>query len=177
MRYIIVDLEAACRESGMPRTEMEIIEIGAVELLAPTAEPTRAFARFVRPVLHPDLSEFCSNLTTIVQHDVDTAESFPAVFAAFLEWIGPEPYQLCSWGAYDLGQFLQDCTRHGITPPETFTPERHLNLKKRFSEKYAVKPMGMAGALRLLGLPLVGQHHRGIDDAYNIAAIARQLLG
>jgi inhibitor of KinA sporulation pathway (predicted exonuclease) len=29
----------------------------------------------------------------------------------------------------------------------------------------------MAGALRQLGIPLAGTHHRGIDDARNIAKI------
>jgi inhibitor of KinA sporulation pathway (predicted exonuclease) len=34
----------------------------------------------------------------------------------------------------------------------------------------------MAQALRLLGLPLEGTHHRGSDDARNIARIAQVLL-
>lgn len=69
MRYIIVDLEATCRESGMPREEMEIIEIGAVELLSAEAEPTREFSRFIRPILNPELSAFCTQLTSITQRD------------------------------------------------------------------------------------------------------------
>jgi inhibitor of KinA sporulation pathway (predicted exonuclease) len=34
----------------------------------------------------------------------------------------------------------------------------------------------MKGALRLLEIPLVGEHHRAIDDARNIAKIARIML-
>jgi len=34
----------------------------------------------------------------------------------------------------------------------------------------------MAPLLRELGLPLVGRHHSGIDDARNIAAAFRELL-
>jgi inhibitor of KinA sporulation pathway (predicted exonuclease) len=30
----------------------------------------------------------------------------------------------------------------------------------------------MAQALQLAGLPLEGRHHRGVDDAWNIAALA-----
>ncbi|MBB6050093.1 3'-5' exonuclease [Armatimonas rosea] len=176
MRFIIVDLEATCRESGMPREEMEIIEIGAVELLSPIAEPTREFSRFVRPTLNPELSAFCTQLTGISQRDVDRAEGFSTVFPAFLDWIGPEPYTLCSWGAYDLTQFLQDLARHGLTPPPAFNATRHLNLKKRFADKLGTRPLGMATALRHVGLPLLGRHHRGIDDAYNIAALARLIL-
>jgi len=35
----------------------------------------------------------------------------------------------------------------------------------------------MDGALRRVGLPLVGTHHRGIDDARNIARILPFALG
>ena len=34
----------------------------------------------------------------------------------------------------------------------------------------------MDEALRLLGLPLEGTHHRGGDDAWNIAAVLLALL-
>jgi inhibitor of KinA sporulation pathway (predicted exonuclease) len=34
----------------------------------------------------------------------------------------------------------------------------------------------MKGALFMLGLPLEGRHHRGIDDARNIAKIAQIIL-
>jgi 3'-5' exoribonuclease 1 len=176
MRYIIVDLEATCRESGMPREEMEIIEIGAVELLSAEAQPAREFSRFIRPTLNSELSAFCTQLTSITQRDVDRAEDFCAVFPEFLAWIGPEPYTLCSWGAYDLTQFLQDLARHALAPPPAFHATRHINLKKRFADKLGTRPLGMAAALRHVGLPLHGRHHRGIDDAYNIAALARLIL-
>jgi inhibitor of KinA sporulation pathway (predicted exonuclease) len=113
-------------------------------------------------------------LTQIRQEDVDGADYFPAVFHAFLDWIGNEPFTLCSWGAYDLGQFRSDCARHSFPFPATF--ERHINLKKAFSKWQGVRPMGMKGALAHLGLPLSGTHHRGIDDARNIAKIAALLL-
>ena len=36
--------------------------------------------------------------------------------------------------------------------------------------------LGMAGMLQRLGLPLVGRHHCGLDDARNIASIAKALV-
>jgi inhibitor of KinA sporulation pathway (predicted exonuclease) len=35
----------------------------------------------------------------------------------------------------------------------------------------------MAQALDLAGLPLDGRHHRGVDDAWNIAALILHLAG
>jgi inhibitor of KinA sporulation pathway (predicted exonuclease) len=174
MRYVIVDLEATCWENGTSPDRMEIIEIGAVLLASSTGPVTSEFASFVKPVASPLLSEFCTRLTSIRQEDVDRAEPFWAVFPRFVSWIGNEPFRLCSWGAYDLNQLRKDCARHKLTLPASF--ENHINLKKEFSSLYAVRPTGMKGALAIAGLPLTGTHHRGIDDARNIAALAQVIL-
>jgi inhibitor of KinA sporulation pathway (predicted exonuclease) len=43
----------------------------------------------------------------------------------------------------------------------------HINLKQVFDDQRREKPMGMA---------LEGRHHRGIDDARNIAKLAQRIL-
>ena len=173
MNFVIVDLEATCWEGG-DRSQMEIIEIGAV-LLGPDLELTgREFASFVHPVAHPQLSDFCRKLTSIRQEDVDEADYFPEVLARFLAWIGPEPATLCSWGAYDLNQFRQDCARYNLPFPPVL--ERHLNLKRAYSQLRHSRPLGMAAALKQEKLPLMGTHHRGIDDARNIAKLAQIII-
>lgn len=174
MRYIIADLEATCWEDVRDYDRMETIEIGAVEMLSAHEPPGREFARFIRPVAEPRLSAFCQKLTTIRQADVDRADPFWAVFPEFVDWIGDEPFVLCSWGDYDLTQFRTDCRRHGLRLPPSF--ERHLNLKKTFARLFGFKVSGMARALAQAGLPLEGTHHRGIDDARNIARLAALVL-
>ncbi|MEO1443138.1 MAG: 3'-5' exonuclease [Chloroflexota bacterium] len=172
MRYVIVDVEATCWETGTRVERQEIIEIGAV-LLA-DMEPVDEFARFIKPTNEPILSDFCKQLTSITQADVDAAAHYPDVFRAFVAWAGAEPFTLVSWGAYDLRQFRADCDKHGMTLPESF--ENHIHLKKQFARQRDIKPCGMARALQLAGIPLEGTHHRGIDDARNIAKIARLVL-
>jgi 3'-5' exoribonuclease 1 len=120
------------------------------------------------------LSEFCTKLTGIRQADVDDAPYFREAFPQFMEWISDTRFTLCSWGGYDLNQFRRDCLRNTLPLPETL--EQHINLKKQFSALYNVRPTGMMGALARLGIPAEGQHHRGIDDARNIAKIAVQIL-
>lgn len=174
MRYVIVDLEATCWENGKDRSSMEIIEIGAV-LLASSRGPAMAeFSEFIKPVAEPRLSAFCTQLTSITQEQVDTAEHFWTVFPRFVDWIGNEPFRLCSWGGYDLNQFRQDCQRHKLQLPATFEP--HINLKKEFARLFKVKLCGMAAALKIARLPLEGTHHRGLDDARNIARLAQLIL-
>ncbi len=153
---------------------MEIIEIGAVLLGSPTGPITAAFETFVRPIIEPGLTDFCRRLTSIRQSDVDEAPLFPEALASFVDWIGPDPFALCSWGLYDLNQFRLDCRRHGLVLPESF--ENHINLKDEFARQFRVKRCGMSQALQIAEIPLEGTHHRANDDARNIAKLAMRLL-
>ena len=178
--YLVIDLEATCDDKGaVPKHEMEIIEIGAVLVDADTFEIEAEFQTFVRPILHPTLTPFCRELTSITQAQVDAAPGFPAAIAALAEFIRAQsPGHLPlfgSWGNYDRGQFMQDAKLHEVELP--FGPD-HLNIKQAFSDALGTrKGLGMARALKRLGLPLEGTHHRGIDDARNIARILPYALG
>ena len=171
---VVVDLEATCCDAGsFPRSEMEIIEIGAV-LLDDELRPAREFCRFVRPTLHPQLTEFCTRLTTIQQSDVDSAPLFPEALDEFVRWIGSGQHWLCSWGEYDRRQLQQDCALHGTNMPTWFA-SRHRNIKKMYADARGCKPCGLGSAINRLGLKFDGTQHRGIDDARNIAAVVRHL--
>jgi inhibitor of KinA sporulation pathway (predicted exonuclease) len=61
-----------------------------------------------------------------------------------------------------------------MTLPSTF--ESHINLKKQFASVFRTKVCGMERALAHAGLLLDGTHHRGIDDARNIAKLANLVL-
>lgn len=174
MGYVILDLEATCWAKRTSPERMETIEIGGVRLDVASLEITDEFSRFVRPVAEPALSDFCTELTGIAQADVDAADDFKTVFPSFLDWTGPGLPTLCSWGAYDVRQFEVDCRRHGMPTPAIL--RRHLNLKQTFATWRGTRPCGMKAALRMLGLPLEGRHHRALADARNIARIARVLL-
>lgn len=94
MNYIIVDLEATC-EKDNKAFQNEIIEIGAVKV-SETLQALDKFSSFVKPILNPVLSDFCKELTSITQEDIDKADTFPLVFQRFLDWIGKESYVICS---------------------------------------------------------------------------------
>lgn len=172
--YLIVDLEATCADDGsVPREEMEIIEIGAVIQDAATFEIVSEFDAFIRPVRHPELTDFCIELTTIRQEQVAAADSFPDVLAEFNRWWQGRDALFCSWGNYDRSQFVQDCEFHRVEYP---FPGGHLNLKAEFASVQGLrKELGIAAALKRLGLSFKGTHHRGLDDARNIARIVRQI--
>lgn len=169
MNYIILDLEATCWEEKDPNNQNEIIEIGALKV-DENGVVIDEFSRFVKPLLHANLSPFCINLTSIKQKQIDNAELFPQVISEFKKWINlSEPYVLCSWGYYDKQQFISDSNLHEI---ETEWLNKHISLRHQHAElKSLRKPLSMSSALRMEGIELKGIHHRGIDDARNITEI------
>jgi inhibitor of KinA sporulation pathway (predicted exonuclease) len=175
--YLVVDLEATTSDDGsLPTDQMETIEIGAVLVDAMTLEPVDEFQSFVRPIRHPLLNPFTVKLTGIEQRMVTDAPLFPEAFAALRKKLidHRHPLVFASWGRYDAIQFARDCTLHAIV---NNLPE-HRNLKTAFSDRQGLrKTLGMAGALKRCGLPLVGAHHRGIDDARNIARMLPWIVG
>ncbi|MBP1308681.1 inhibitor of KinA sporulation pathway (predicted exonuclease) [Paenibacillus sp. 1182] len=114
---------------------------------------------------------------------MDLAESFEKVLEKFQSWIGSD-YWLCSWGFYDKKQLKSDCELHKLP---TSWLRNHISIKHQhggmLKEKLekAGKPqseikrvergVGMEKALKMLDIPLEGTHHRGIDDARNIAKV------
>ena|SRR5439155_14851721 len=173
--YLIVDVEATCSNDGaVPRQEMEIIEIGAAMQSSRTFEIDSEFQSFVRPVRHPQLTEFCSELTGIKQGQVADAPPLPLALEAMKKWMYAFDDSLfCSWGDYDRNQFIQDCEYHRVGYPFR---SGHLNLKAQLSQSMNLrKKLGIAEALRHFGLNFEGSHHRGLDDARNIARIVRRV--
>lgn len=170
--HLIIDLEATCcNDASFPKEEMEIIEIGAVMVSQETQTIISEFQSFVQPVRHPQLTDFCKELTTISQAEVDAALGFKEVMQEFQKWTSAfENFDFGSWGNYDLNQLIQDCRFHQI--PFFINVASHRNLKEEFSKFLGVsKRYGMSKALTKVGLKLEGRHHRGIDDARNIARI------
>jgi inhibitor of KinA sporulation pathway (predicted exonuclease) len=126
-------------------------------------------------VRHPLLTPFCQSLTQIRQAAVDAAVTFPNAIAMLKPWLyGFAGVAWASWGDYDRLQFEQDSAFHRVPYP---MPGTHVNLKTMFSARQDLrKKLGMAKALRHVGLELQGTHHRGIDDARNIARLLPHCL-
>jgi 3'-5' exoribonuclease 1 len=173
--YLVIDLEATCDDAHrMPREETEIIEIGAV-LLDDALRPIEEWQTFVRPVIHPALTRFCTKLTSIVQAQVDGAPLFAEAIAALAAFLGERTPLFCSWGDYDRAQLARESARNRVALP---LGSEHLNVKQAFLERVGDgKPRGVGQALKYAGLRFEGTVHRGIDDARNIARLLPYALG
>ena len=175
--FLIIDLEATCSDKKeIPRHEMEIIEIGAVMVEAESLNIISEFQTFIKPVRHPILTEFCLQLTSITQQQVDNAPTYEKAISNLQKWLSQySNFIFGSWGDYDRKQFQKDSKFHQLAYPFDC---QHINLKKLFSINQGFTyTHGMKQALELAGVRLEGIHHRGIDDARNIARLMPYILG
>lgn len=176
MNYIVFDLEATCWETPPPGYVQEIIEIGAFRVNA-YGEVRGKYNRFIKPVLHPTLSPFCRQLTSISQEEVNRASIFPVVIEEFMEWarIEEEDYILCSWGNFDRRMLAADCRLHRIEADWT---DQHVNLKEQYRlMKHLRHGIGLRRAVEREDILFTGTHHRGISDAENLVKLFLKYLG
>ncbi|HDN26379.1 MAG TPA: exonuclease domain-containing protein [Thioploca sp.] len=170
---LVIDVEATCWEKTVPKGQQnEIIEIGICVLDTTTYERVACDSLIVKPL--SEVGEFCTQLTTLTQADVDQGISLKQACEILQTRYLSDECRWASYGAYDRKQFEKECLNKGVKYP--FYPE-HINVKQLFADTLKLKkPVGMASALKKLDFPLEGTHHRGIDDAWNIAKILVWLL-
>jgi inhibitor of KinA sporulation pathway (predicted exonuclease) len=175
---LIVDLEATCWENratpeGEPQTirNMEIIEFGCA-LTTRAGELLDSMSFLVRPAKTPQLSEFCTTLTSITQPMIEAAPTFPEVCQMIDAWLGQpnEDFIWCSWGNYDRLHIQASGQEYSCAP--TFMRFPHLNLKRIWRRTTGQKRKnGMIHALTFHGLTIEGHLHRGVDDARNMVRL------
>ena len=174
-RIIIIDLEATCWDGPIPAGQInEIIEIGICILNTSTGEITKNEGLLIQPQ-RSEVSPFCTSLTTITQKMLDDkgVSLKQACDMIRNEYKGYQ-YTWASYGQYDLNMMRKECKAKGVAYPLS---DNHINVKELVAEKALLKKrVGMKQALDFLNIPLEGTHHRGIDDAKNIAKILKWCL-
>lgn len=173
-QIIVIDIEATCWDSTPPLgQESEIIEIGVCPLDLASAKPLEKKSILVKPE-HSTLSEFCTKLTSLTQTDVDGGMPFARACSMIMEKYLTRGRIWASYGEYDRLHLQRQCQSRQVEYP---FGEEHINIKMLTSIMLGIpRQVGMAEALKLLHLKQEGIHHRGDDDAWNIARIFSKLL-
>ena len=173
-QVIVVDIESTCWEKAPPPgEESEIIEIGICVLDVSTGERVEGRSILTRPE-RSTVSEFCTRLTTLTQEQVETGVSFAEACSILKREYLTKDRLWASYGDYDRRQFERQCQAMKVGYP--FGPG-HINVKSLFAVLHALHhEVGLDEALELEQLPLEGTHHRGVDDAWNIANILARIL-
>ena len=167
---LVVDFEATCWKGEVPEGEFsEIIEIGWAKYDFGLKKILDHGGIYVKPG-NSRVSEFCTELTGITQDTVDGGVSFLEA-AKMVKKLGSKNMPWASWGQYDHNLARIQSGRLAMANP---FGSQHLNIKAMFGVLMGLrKAPGMDGALSMVGYNLIGRHHSGADDAYNIARILR----
>lgn len=175
---LVVDLEATCWQTDSERKNQanEIIEIGYAVLDLKELKILENKAIMVVPTTSK-ISPFCTQLTTLKAEDV-TLEAGALPYGKALQSIKAvmDKYDVFSWasyGDYDRTMFVRQCNRECFINP---MPRKHMNISHLVEQINGGQRIGMDKALRLFTIPMIGTHHRGVDDAMNIARIQVTIL-
>jgi len=149
--YCVIDFEATCELGKSFQYDNEIIEFPAVLLDGTTmAEVDAEFHAYVKPVLNPTLTAFCTELTGITQQKVDASDTFPVVLERFEAWMAehglwPESptsksVAFITDGPWDFRDFVhKQCGISDIKRPAYFNKWINLrHVRPRFNTRYFI---------------------------------------
>ncbi len=173
-KIIVIDLEATCWEGDPPDGESsEIIEIGLCVLDVATGQREPARSLLVKPQ-HSTISPYCQKLTTITPELLEDGLNLADACAVLREEYHSEARAWASYGDYDRLMLAAQCEARAIPYP---FGRSHINVKNLFALQMGLaREVGLQKATSLLGLPFEGTIHRGMDDAWNIAAVLNEIL-
>lgn len=167
---LVVDLEATCALGNIPVGEIEVIEIGAFIVQRSDYQIIDSFHSFVRPVIHPEITPFCTRLTHITQEDVQDAPLFRDVLTAIdTQLLKKYPAVFASWTDFDWKQLRRESLKKDAPFPFSSTS---IDLQKKFKQKQQDKQLrSVRKALEHVGLEFAGVEHSAKADAYNTARL------
>ena len=173
-QILVIDLEATCWLGDPPEgQDSDIIEIGLCTLDVTTGQRLDKVSIVVRPE-RSTISEYCTALTTLTQEEVDQGISFREACSLLRTQYASKEHLWASFGDYDRLIFERECLTHGVKYP---FGRGYLNVKSLFAVAQNLdRELPLDEAMDWLGFPLEGHHHRGEDDAWNIARILGHIL-
>lgn len=197
---VCIDIECTCDEPTQIYP-MEVIELACLKLdlkkiqarkhddgieLNSTIHP--CFHSYVRPVVNPELTLFCQELTGIMQETVNKAETIDKVVNDLLLWLkeqnliddnysNTENFAFASCGNFDLNllsPIISDCQFNNHHELPIYFRE-WINVKKTFVNHKGEWPKGLYHMLELLDENPIGRIHSAMDDCKNLAKVVECL--
>ncbi len=171
-KVLVIDVESTCWLGHPPEgMRNEVIEIGYA--LVDTTKPDiiEGGSLYIKPA-NSVVSEFCTELTGITSKLLDKhGRPLAEVRRDLVKWQG---IAWCSWGEYDQRILKENFEFAEL--PYPLSP-RHFNLKVVYSALRGLpKEMGCRNAVEHAGLTWVGKEHSGSDDAWNTAALLKDII-
>lgn len=208
--FIVLDLEATCDNQAInpsfrnffsfdffipnyisnftkSKDPQEIIEFSSILVERKSLQIVDSIQIFVKPVIHPNLTPFCTELTGITQSIInEKGISLKEGLNTFDLWLkkwnlkvskDSQNFIFVSWGNWDLNTMLpSQCKRMHLSISEYFNS--WIDVRETFYSVCGKNPSykGLIGALHQVHLTPVGKHHSGIDDCRNTVQILFHLI-
>ena len=178
--YLVLDFECTCDYPKPKDFKHEIIEFPIILLNRKTLEIESEFHSFCRPIINPELTKFCFDLTGITQKQVDNAPTFNELQPVLNQWMAEKVYAknvsfaFATDGIWDFDKFLSpQCQYSKISYPDY--AKEWVDVRKHFSRCYGITG-SISFMMECLGRKFDGRMHSGLDDARNVAKILIQML-
>lgn len=164
--YVIWNLKTTrwAKETGNIK---EIIEIGAVKL-GPKLEVLSTFHTYVKPRIHPILSDYCIKTNGVTQEQVDSAPTFIQAYNRFVPWVGVGRVRMISWGTRGKQYFFYTCQMYGKPFKWKYT---NINLKNHFTKITGIENPTLQKALDHYKIPYNPYKNGSLDLAHNVAEL------
>lgn len=178
--FLVLDFEATC-DAPKNIVPQEIIEFPVLKVNGETFDTESVFHSYVKPKVNPQITQFCTELTGIVQDVVDNEPYFEDVFMNFNLWMKQEglfepstKFTFVTCGDWSFKYLLQvQCT--GLRFPIPPYMRSWINIKSCFAEVAQTWPRNLNTMLKTCELEYEGRLHSGIDDCKNIAKLIKDL--
>lgn len=182
---VCVDFEATC-DSPNQLDPMEIIELAFANVDLKTNSTTSLFTSYVKPIVNPQLTSFCQELTGITQADVDRADKLNLVFPKIIKWMQDEKIMdsndqliskpnsaLLSWGNYDIVTLQKNCQANHIELPLFFN--KWIDVRKIYFNHKNVWPTSFHNLLDDNNITPEGRIHCAKDDCMTLVKLVKHL--
>ncbi|CAJ1348664.1 unnamed protein product [Effrenium voratum] len=194
---LLLDLEGGGNKDGRDG-EDEIIEVPILSMCSSTGKECGRFHRFARPgywtreewSMRNRFHAGCFN-------NGASSVPFPEVVFAIQNWLRDllklapgeelrsEDFLFVTCGNWDVKSAIPRQCSNPVPGTVDYSLQQLLfsrwsNLKEVYRDFYklpdSAAPTGMRGMLKLMRIPLSGQHHLGMDDVSNLAKILQRLI-
>ena len=136
---------------------------------------------YIKPVINPVLTSFCTGLTGITQNLLnEKGKSINDAIKIFAGYTS-DCRKIVSWGNYDK-KFLYDAIIRNNIKENPWLDVlnmllfKHVNLKEVMKLTCKMKPIDLQNAMKYFGINPTGKLHNALDDSLNTHKIYKKVM-
>ena len=177
-KYIALDLELICNESGIEKQKGGVIEIGAC-VFDKRGVILDEFSSFVQPINKRKVNQYTKNLLGITEQDFQDAPEFKEASKTLANWLSQYDKDIdmwMSWGDVDYHKIRESYQLANINVPHSLNKvfyDAQIGYQRK---TFTFNRIGLNRALENEGIIHSLGTHRALDDAKKIPLLINYCL-